>query len=89
MIVTTPRSTEASSDKDDPKDSTTTTEESMEEAEETTRLRERLGWRKAAVCLRAKGIDNSDIGIGRGRQARGLSDNDGGVRGGQGIYDTY
>ena len=46
MIVTTPRSTEASSDKDESNDSTTTTEESMEEAEETTRLRERLGWRR-------------------------------------------
>ena len=46
MIVTTPRSTEALPDKDDPKDLTTTTEESIEEAEETTCLRERLGWRR-------------------------------------------
>ena len=50
MIVTTPRSTEASSDKDDPKDSTTTTEESMEEAEEMTRLRERLR-RRRGMCV--------------------------------------
>ena len=40
------------------------------------------------MYLRAKGIDNSGIGIGRGRQARGLSDDDGCVRGGQVIYDT-
>ena len=54
MIVTTPRSTEASSDKDDPKDSTTMTKESMEEAEETTRLRERLGWRRRRCVYRKR-----------------------------------
>ena len=88
MIVTTPRSTEASSDKDDPKDSTTMTEESRGSRRDNAPERT-LRMAEAVVCLRAKGIDNSGIGIGRGRQARGLSDNNGGVRGEQGIYDTY
>ena len=38
--------TEALVDKYDPEDSTTTTEASVEEAEDTTRLRERLRWRR-------------------------------------------
>ena len=43
---TPPRKTVQVVDKDDPKDLTTMTEESMEGAEETTRLRERLGWQR-------------------------------------------
>ena len=35
------------------------------------------------MCLRAQEIDNEDCGVGRGRQARGLSNNDGGVGGGR------
>ena len=41
------------------------------------------------MCLRAQGIDNDDGGVGRLRRASGLSDNNGGVRRGQGIRDAY
>ena len=38
--------------------------------------------------LRAQGIDDNDSGVGRLRQTCGLSDDDGGVGTGQGIYNT-
>ena len=40
------------------------------------------------MCLRAKGIDNDGGGVGEGRQPQGLSDNNGGVGGEQGIEDA-
>ena len=41
------------------------------------------------MCLRSQGIDDDDEGFGGGRRTRGLSDNNGGVGRGKGIYDTY
>ena len=45
---------------------------------------------ESAVYLRAQGIgDDNDVGVGRGRQARGLSgDDEGGVVRGRGIDDA-
>ena len=40
------------------------------------------------MCLRAQVIDNEGGGVGRVREARGLSDNDGGVGRGQGIENA-
>ena len=40
------------------------------------------------MCLRDQGIYNDDGVIGRVRRARGISDEGGGVGGGQGIYDA-
>ena len=40
------------------------------------------------MCLRAQEFDNDDGGVARGRQAQGLSNNDGGVGGLQGIDDA-
>ena len=40
------------------------------------------------VCLRAQGIDNDDVGVGRVRRARGISDNDRGVGRGKEIRDV-
>ena len=41
------------------------------------------------MCLRDQGIDDDDGVVDRVRQACRLSDNDGGVSRGQGIYDAY
>ena len=40
------------------------------------------------MCLRAQGIDNNNCSAGRVRRERGLSDDDGGVDRGQGIYNA-
>ena len=40
------------------------------------------------MCLRDQGIDDGNGSVGRVRQARGLSDDGGGVGRGQGIYDA-
>ena len=40
------------------------------------------------MCLRSQGIDNDGGGVVRGRQARKISNDDGGVGGGQGIDDA-
>ena len=44
--------------------------------------------KEVAVCLQAQGIDNDKWVVGRVRQARGISNNDGGVRWGCGIDDA-
>ena len=64
--------TEALAEKDEPKESTTTTEASAE----------------AAVCLRAQVIDKGNGGIGGGRWAGGLGNNERGVGGEQEIDDA-
>ena len=43
---------------------------------------------EAPVCLRAEVIENDDGGVGRVRQAKGLSDNDVGIRRRRGIRDA-
>ena len=40
------------------------------------------------MCLRAQGIDNNDGDVGRVRRSRGLSEDNGGVKRGQGIRDA-
>ena len=40
------------------------------------------------MCLRAQVIDDCKSGVGRGRQARGLSNDDRGVGGARGIYNV-
>ena len=40
------------------------------------------------MCLRAQGIDDNDVGVGRVRRGCGISDNDGGVGRGRGICDV-
>ena len=42
----------------------------------------------AGVCLRSQGIDDNNGVVNRVRQARGLIDDDGGVRRGRGIYNA-
>ena len=80
--------TEVSAEEDDTEDSTTKTDESAGEAEETTRLSERLWRRVAMLCLWEKGIDNDNNVIGGGRPAQGPSDDNGDVGRGQGIDNT-
>ena len=41
------------------------------------------------MCLQSQGIDNDDDGVGRVRRDHRLSNNDGGVRRGQGIHYVY
>ena len=43
---------------------------------------------EAPLRLQAQGIDNDDGGVGRIRQVRRLSNNNGGVGIGRGIYDA-
>ena len=52
----------------------TTKEASIEEAEDTTRLSERLQPRRRRCFLQVQGIDNYDGSVERVRQSRILSD---------------